>query len=182
MSVGPLVAALAGVPAGRLVDRVGAARMTTLGLALLAAGLVALAVVPRHLGVAGYIASISVVTASYALFQSATITAVTAGAAPEQRGVIAGLLGLARNVGLITGASAMGAIFAAASASADVASASPAAVAAGMRVTFLVAALLAVVALALTRTRSARDRHARQPFRGAAVVRAASEGRHHRPS
>lgn len=151
MSVGPLVAAIAGIPAGRLVDRVGAAHMTTAGLVLLATGLVALALVPAYTGTAGYLVSMSVVTASYALFQTATITAITAGAASEQRGVVAGLLGLSRNVGLITGASAMGAIFSAASSSADVASAPPSAVAAGMRITFLVASGIAVLALAVTR-------------------------------
>jgi MFS family permease len=147
MSIGPLVAALAGLPAGRLVDRVGTARMTTIGLAVLAAGLLALAMVPASLGMFGYVAAVSVVTASYALFQAANNTAVTRGAPSEQRGVIAGLLGLSRNIGRITGASVMGAVFAAASGSADVASAPPGAVAAGMRTTFLVAALLVAALL-----------------------------------
>ena len=38
LSVGPLVAALTGVPAGRLVDRFGAQRMAIVGLGAMAAG------------------------------------------------------------------------------------------------------------------------------------------------
>ena len=66
---------------------------------------------------------------------------------PDQRGVISGMLNLSRNLGLITGASVMGAVFALASATSGITTASPAAVAAGMRITFAVATALIVVAL-----------------------------------
>ena len=59
---------------------------------------------------------------------------------PEQRGVISGMLNLSRNLGLITGASVMGAVFALGSATTDIMTARPEAVAAGMRLTFAVAA------------------------------------------
>jgi hypothetical protein len=59
------------------------------------------------------------------------------------------MLSLSRNLGLITGASAMGAVFAFASATADITTASPDAVATGMRITFAVAAALIVTALAI---------------------------------
>ncbi len=68
---------------------------------------------------------------------------------PDRRGVVSGLLRLSRNLGLITGASAMGAVFTFASATNELAMAPPDAIAEGMRVTFLVAALLVLVALAL---------------------------------
>ena len=55
---------------------------------------------------------IVVVTAGYALFQAANNTAVMADIGPDQRGVVSGLLNLSRNLGLITGASVMGAVFA----------------------------------------------------------------------
>jgi hypothetical protein len=63
--------------------------------------------------------------------------------------VVSGLLALSRNLGLVTGASVMGALFARASGAADVATAAPAAVALGMRVTFAVAGGLALVAFLL---------------------------------
>ncbi len=149
LSVGPLVTALTGVPAGRLADRFGARRMTIIGLVGMAAGCFLLSITPATLGIPGYIAPIMVTTVGYALFQTANNTAVMTDIRPGQRGVISGMLNLARNLGLITGASVMGAVFALASVTGDLATARPAAVAAGMQITFAVAALLTVVALAL---------------------------------
>ncbi|MEU3922731.1 MFS transporter, partial [Streptomyces sp. NPDC029004] len=149
MSVGPLVAALTGVPAGRVVDRLGAQRMTLLGLIAMAAGSFVLSAMPTTIGIAGYIAPIVVITAGYAMFQTANNTAVMSDVRPDQRGVISGLLNLSRNLGLITGASVMGAVFALASATTDITTAHPGAVATGMRITFAVAAMLIVIALAI---------------------------------
>ncbi len=157
MSVGPLVAAVTGVLAGRIVDRFGAHRMAAAGLAGISAGLAALATAPGAFGAGGYIGAIVVVTASYALFQAANHTAIMADVRAAQRGVVSGMLGLSRNLGLITGASVMGAVFAFASSATDFTTASPAAVAAGMRTTFIVAALLVLLALAIaTRARTLR--------------------------
>jgi MFS family permease len=103
LSAGPLVAALTGVPAGRLVDRFGAQRMTSIGLVGITLGAAVLAMLPARFGVAGYIVPIVVMTASYALFQAANNTAIMTGIRPEQRGVISGMLSLSRNLGLITG-------------------------------------------------------------------------------
>ncbi|TIQ19999.1 MAG: MFS transporter [Mesorhizobium sp.] len=149
MSVGPLVAALSGVPAGRLADRFGAGRMTVIGLLAIAAGCFILSVMPAISGIPGYIAPIAVITSGYALFQTANNTAVMSDISPDQRGVISGLLNLSRNLGLITGASVMGAVFAFASEAIDIATAQPDTVATGMRITFAVAAILIVVALAI---------------------------------
>ena len=151
LSVGPLVAALTGVPAGRIADRFGAQRMTLAGLGGIAVGCVLLSIMPMTLGVFGYIASIVVVTAGYGVFQTANNTAVMTGVRAEQRGVVSGLLNLSRNLGLVTGASAMGAVFAFAAATTDITTARPEEVATGMRVTFAVAAGLIVVALGIER-------------------------------
>ena len=116
MSVGPLVAALTGVPAGRIVDRFGAHRMTIAGLVAMAVGCALLWPCCRRRSASpGYIAPLVVVTAGYALFQAANNTAVMTDVRPDQRGVISGMLNLSRNLGLITGASVMGAVFALAS-------------------------------------------------------------------
>jgi EmrB/QacA subfamily drug resistance transporter len=149
LSVGPLVVALTGVPAGRVADRFGAQRMIIVGLIGIAAGSFILSMVPATLGIPGYIAPLVVITAGYALFQVSNNTAVMTGINPDQRGVISGILNLSRNFGLITGASVMGAVFASASAAIDVTTAHPEAIAAGMRITFAVAGVIIVAALAI---------------------------------
>lgn len=132
MTAGPLVAALTAPVAGRFTDRVGAQRMTVVGLTAMAGGCFALSMLPSALGVLAYVAPIVVVTAGYATFQTANNTAVMKRVGADQRGVISGMLNLARNLGLITGASVMGAVF----------------VAGGMHATFLVAAVMMLLALA----------------------------------
>jgi hypothetical protein len=123
--------------------------MTLLGLTGIAVGSFTLSMMPVALGLPGYIGPIVVITVGYALFQTANNTVVMAEIRADQRGVISGMLNLSRNLGLITGASVMGAVFALASATTDITTARPAAVAAGTRITFAVAGILIVGALAL---------------------------------
>ncbi len=149
LSAGPLVVALIGVPAGRITDRFGAQRMTVAGLMAMAAGALLLSSLPTALGIPGYLAPIVIITVGYALFQTANNTAVMADVAPERRGVISGMLNLSRNLGLITGASVMGAVFAFASGTSDITSAPAANVATGMRITFAVATMLILIAIAI---------------------------------
>ena len=108
MSIGPIISALSGVPAGRIVDRLGAPIMVIVGLVAMAAGSLALSVLPAMFGVAGYIAAIAVLTPGYQLFQAANNTAVMTDVRADQRGVISGMLNLSRNLGLVTGASVDG--------------------------------------------------------------------------
>jgi EmrB/QacA subfamily drug resistance transporter len=157
LSVGPLFAALTGVPAGRLADRLGPQRMTVLGLLGIATGAFLLSVIPATLGVYGYTAPLMVITVGYALFQTANNTAVMTNTRPEERGIVSGLLNLSRNLGLITGASAMGAVFATAASTIDVTTAPPDAVATGMRTTFAVAGVLILLALAIAVATYRRD-------------------------
>ena len=105
--------------------------------------------VSASFGVAGYLAPIAVITASYALFQAANNTVIMTDTRPDQRGVISGLLSLSRNLGLISGASVMGAVFAAASVTTDITAARPDAIVIGMRITFAVATILIVFALTI---------------------------------
>jgi len=149
LSAGPLVAALTAVPAGRLADRFGAQTMTVVGLVVMMAGSFVLSLLPATQGITGFIAPIVVITGGYSLFQTANNTAVMTGIRPDQRGVISGMLNLSRNLGRLTGASVMGAVFAIAAATSTIITASSEAVATGMRTTFAVATLLIVAALAI---------------------------------
>ncbi|MBX3530106.1 MAG: MFS transporter [Rhizobiaceae bacterium] len=146
MSVGPGVAALSGLPAGRLVDVFGSARVQVAGLSGVTVGAALMAILPGLSGTAGYIGGLVVITAGYALFQAANNTAVMANATPDRRGLASALLGLARNLGLVTGASAMGAVFAIASGGVAFLHL-PAGRQTGLALTFGLGALLAAAAL-----------------------------------
>ena len=128
-------------------------------------GSAVLPILPTGLGVPGYVTPLVLITAGYALFQAANNTAVMTNVLPGQRGVVSGLLNLSRNLGLVTGASVMGAVFALGAATTDIMGAGPAAVAAGMRMTFAVAAALIVVALAIASASHALARRAVPPSR-----------------
>lgn len=150
LSIGPATGALTGVLAGRIVDRFGAPAVVVAGLAQMAAGSVALAVLPPAFGLAGYLVGIAVLVLGYVLFQAANNTAVMVDVPPDQRGVVSGMITLSRNLGLITGAAVMGAVFAVAAGTGAVTTAAPEAIVSGMRTTFAVAAGLIVLALAIT--------------------------------
>jgi EmrB/QacA subfamily drug resistance transporter len=147
LSTGPLVSALSALIAGRLTDRFGAHRMMVVGLFSLAIGTFLLALAMTELGIASYVMPIGVTCFGYALFQTSNNAAVMSGVAAGERGVVSGLLNLSRNLGLITGASLMGAIFAVASAGESQLTSTAAAH--GMQVTFQTATALAVAALLL---------------------------------
>lgn len=152
LTVGPLVAALVGVPAGRMTDRLGPQRVSSIGLVVMAVGALLLAAAPTALGVPGYAGPLAVLTVGYALFQTANNTGVMTGIRTDRRGVMSGMLSLSRNLGLITGASLMGALFAYASGASEVTLAPASSVAAGMRLTFAAAAVMVLLAWTVVRT------------------------------
>jgi MFS family permease len=147
MAVGPCAAALAGVPAGRITDRFGAATSLVAGLAQMALGLVLLAALPVTFGIAGYALALIVLTPGFQLFLAANNAAVMLAAREDQRGMVSGLLGLSRNIGFVSGASVMGAVFSAAAGTREIAKAVPETIASAFTATFLIAA--GVIALAI---------------------------------
>jgi len=149
MSIGPIISALSGVLAGRIVDRLSASFVLIVGLMLMVAGSLALSLIPAIFGIAGYIAAVAILSPGYQLFQAANNTAVMVNVGQTERGVVSGMLNLSRNLGLITGAAVMGAVFALATAAIDITTAPAETVANGMRITFAVAAVLMMVALAI---------------------------------
>jgi MFS family permease len=152
LAVGPGLSILTGIPSGRLVDRLGSSRVQRLGLVAMGIGAAGLTLLPPTFGVAGYVAAIAALTPGYQLVQAANGTALIQSAPDGQRGVISGLLSLSRNLGLLSGASVLGAVFAQASARTDIAT--------GVTTTYGAAVLVIAGALALswrTTTRSAQS-------------------------
>lgn len=150
MSTGPIIAALTGVPAGRLVDRFGADRMAVAALLVMVVGTALLAALPAHSGIPGYVAPLLLVTGGYAAFQTANNTAVMKDVALDQRGLVSALLNLSRNLGLITGASLMGAVFALGSTLGNGPGTPSSAAQSGLHLTFACATVLVVLALVAT--------------------------------
>ncbi|MBN8825699.1 MULTISPECIES: MFS transporter [unclassified Spirosoma] len=142
MSVGPLISILTGIPAGKLVDTLGPDRIVKIGLHGLWAGTIALASLPAVYGLTGYIIGICLLTPGYQLFQAGNNTAVMAHTSKRQDGIIAGILNLSRNLGLVTGASVMGALFSLAVATKPIRAAKPEDMLYGLTVTFRVGAIL----------------------------------------
>ncbi len=120
-----------------------------IGLIGIMVGAALMTVLPVWLGVLGYSCSLVLVTAGYALFQAANNTTVMDRAPNDRRGVISALLGLARNLGLITGASAMGAVFAFGSRGVEVLGLD-ADGQSGLQLTYAFAAVLSGLAFAVT--------------------------------
>ena len=112
MAAGPVAAALSGAPAGRLTDRFGTDRVLLAGLLLAAVGLCGFAVLPGLIGVPGYLTAMLLMTPGFQLFLAANNTALMNQAAEANRGVLSGLLGLSRNLGLLAGATALPLAFA----------------------------------------------------------------------
>jgi MFS family permease len=152
-----------------MVGRIGAYRTMVAGLACFTIGTVWMSLISRAQGTYGYVLPIGTISVGYAFFQTPNTAAVMADARPDRRGTISGLLALARNLGLITGASLMGALFATAIGTRDqklmgqnlmdqnlmtqtmmdLAHASPDAITGGMQASFRVAAAMGIAALAL---------------------------------
>ncbi|MDF3606702.1 MFS transporter [Paracoccus sp. DMF-8] len=151
MAVGPVTSIFSGIPSGRVVDAWGARRVLGGGLILLLVATLLLSFLPHTIGVVGYALSIAILAVGYQLFQAATNTAVLAEVPKDQRGGVSGLLNLSRNLGLIAGASAMGAVFALVAGTDELGHAPASAVGAGLRITFLLAGGMTMVALLITR-------------------------------
>lgn len=146
MAIGPVTSALTGVPAGRLVDRIGSLPVARFGLAISLGGALVMAFLPYQLGVWGYGVAIAMMPPGFQMFQAALTTQVMEGAGAAERGLISGLLSLSRNLGLVTGASLMAAVYGWAAQGADSGAASR-----GLAVTFTLAAGLLGLAFGLMR-------------------------------
>lgn len=136
----PLVMVFAAPLSGTLSDRIGSRILATLGMAILAGGLIWLAQLGPASSVIEIVLPLAVVGLGTGIFVTPNNSALM-GSAPRQRqGIAAGILATARNVGMVLGVGLAGAIF---STTQNV-SPGPHALYQGIAISFLVAAGIAV--------------------------------------
>lgn len=111
MAVGPLIAALSGYPAGRLVDRYGHSKIILVGLCQISLGVTCFILFPVYFGVFGYIVALCVLTPGRQMFIAANSTYIIGSVTNTEKGLGSGLINLCKNLGLMTGASSSGMLF-----------------------------------------------------------------------
>ncbi|WP_437515540.1 MFS transporter [Sorangium sp. So ce1099] len=113
MTVQPAVMAVVTAASGWLSDRVGTRGPALVGMAALAVGLARVATLGAEPDRAGLLAALGLVGLGSGLFTSPNNSRILGAAPREQLGTAAGLLAEARNVGMLCGVAASGAMFAA---------------------------------------------------------------------
>ncbi|MCC6169701.1 MAG: MFS transporter [Caldilineaceae bacterium] len=141
--------------AGAMSDRFGSRPITVIGLAIVATGFYSASTLNLDTSITGYVLRFLPIGIGLGTFQSPNNSAVMGAAPRENLGVASGLLAITRTMGQVTGVAIMGAFWAgrvAAHSGARVASettqAPPEAQLFGFQDTFVLMALLVVVALA----------------------------------
>ena len=104
MTPWPVIVALAAPVAGRLSDRYPPGLLGAIGLAILSAGMAALALLPAHPTVLDIGIRMAICGAGFGFFQSPNLKALMASAPPERSGGASGIVATARLIGQATGA------------------------------------------------------------------------------
>jgi MFS family permease len=137
----PIVMAVVAPISGTLSDRIGSRGLATVGMLLLAAGLVLLALFTAHGSLRALAGALALVGLGVGIFVSPNNSALMGAAPPFRQGVASGVLATSRNVGMVLGVGFAGAIFTTVAAHA----ASPGdGLVAGIRASLLAAAGVAV--------------------------------------
>ena len=104
MTPWPVVVAAAAPIAGRLSDRYPPGLLGGIGLAILAAGMASLAMMPAHPGVVDIGVRMAICGAGFGFFQSPNLRAIMGSAPPERSGGASGTIAISRLIGQTTGA------------------------------------------------------------------------------
>ncbi len=152
MAIVSIEIALIAPAAGYLADRLGAHRVTLLGLAGLIAGFLAASTASVNDGQLVFLLRMLPMGLGIGLFMSPNSTVILATAPRARLGVASGMVGLTRMLGQTTGIALLGAVFAAnvsrfAGAAVDVTVASPLAISQAFRTQFLIVAVVVAFAL-----------------------------------
>lgn len=112
MTAQPAMMVAVAAASGWLSDRVGARTPATAGLALLAAGVWFIAGAGADLLLTDLVIRLALVGLGSGLFTAPNNSAIMGSAPRDRQGVAAGVLAASRNVGMVTGVAAAGALFA----------------------------------------------------------------------
>lgn len=153
----PIVMAVVAPISGTLSDRIGSRGLATVGMVLLAAGLVLLALLTAHGSLRALAGALAVVGLGVGIFVSPNNSALMGAAPPFRQGVASGVLATSRNVGMVLGVGFAAAIFTTVASHA----ASPAeGLVAGIRMSLLAAAGVAMVGALTSAVRGSADHRA----------------------
>ena len=157
ITVGFPLAMLVGSPlSGRLADRVGPRRVAVAGLVVVAAGLLSLATMNSETSVAGVVLRMIVAGAGAAIFLTPNTMVIMASVGPERAGTASAAQTTARTMGNAIGIAVAGALFTSQAAryalertplGLDDPIVAPDALISGIRLAFLVAGIVAVIAI-----------------------------------
>ena len=147
MAIVSIEIALIAPAAGYLADRLGAHRVTLLGLATLLVGFLVASTSNLDNSQLGFLLRILPMGIGIGLFMSPNSTVIMAAAPAARLGVASGLIGLTRMIGQTTGIALLGAVFASNVASSagmavDVTEASPVAISQAFRLQFYIVAVV----------------------------------------
>ncbi len=147
MAIVSIEIALIAPAAGYLADRLGAHRVTLLGLATLLVGFLVASTVDLDNSQLDFLLRILPMGIGIGLFMSPNSTVIMAEAPPARLGVASGLIGLTRMIGQTTGIALLGAVFASnvarsAGMPVDVTDASPLAISQAYRLQFFIVAVV----------------------------------------
>jgi len=158
----PLVMAVVAPLSGALSDRIGSRLLSTLGMAILAGGLLLLSTLSASSSFGQVAAWLAVAGLGTGIFISPNTSALLGAAPAGRQGIASGILATARNVGMVLGVGLAGAVFTSvlASSGALMNSAGNGAVVAATRASFLAALAFAIIGALVSATRGQPHRTA----------------------
>lgn len=142
----PIIMAIMAPLSGTLSDRIGARLLSTLGMAIIAAGLFLLAQLKADSSISYVVVSLATVGLGTGVFVSPNTSALLGAAPLHRRGIASGIMATARNVGMVLGVGLAGAVFTTVQAHAQAAG-SATATYEGIRAGFLVAVGVALIGM-----------------------------------
>jgi len=153
LAVQPAMMALLSPLAGRSSDSREPRRLATAGMGMITLGLLALAAIAAHTSLAWILAALVLVGTGFALFSAPNINAIMGAVEPRQYGIASATNATTRTLGQLLAMGLVTLVFAVQLGDAAVQAAAPAAVLAGIRICFLVAAATCLAGMAFSAAR-----------------------------